>query len=477
VNGLRKLPLLSKVGFGIGQGAEGLHTIGVNAFLVLYYQQVLGLPGSRAGLALLIAMIADAVSDPLAGAISDRLHSRWGRRHPMMALSAIPLALTFVGLFCPPDGLSQNGLFAWLATFAVLERLALTVYNIPHLALGAEMATDYNERSTLFAFSSFFAWILAIGGYFLVLRLFFPETPEFRPGTLNPAGYAKFAAVFGAAMGAVVLLCVAGTAREIPYLRRPLERTPLRLGAVLAEIGVVLRNRSFRVVFLAILPGALIVNVNEILVPYMSLHFWGLRTDQLASLTLAAGCGLPVAIALNWLLPRWIDKRNTVLVCWGAYAIVFSLPICLRLLEVGFFPENGEPALLPLLLLTQVGVGSFAPVILILLNSILADVCDEIELESGLRLEGLVYSARLFMVKLTSGLGNFLGGVILEWIAFPSGAVAGSVPAEVLFELGVVAGPVGSAVALSGALLYLAYGIDKRRHAEIVAALRAGQAP
>ena len=473
----RKLPLLSKLGFGVGQGGEGLHTAGINAFLILYYQQVLGLPGSKAGFALLISMVVDAISDPVAGAISDRMQSKWGRRHPMMAFSVLPIAASYIALFCPPAGLSESSLFLWLATFAVLARLSLTLYHIPHLALGAEMASDYNDRSLVFSYSSFFGWVMALGGIFAAYTLFFPETAQYRPGTLNPDGYRLFAISFALVMAGAMALSIVGTLREIPHLPVAVEKpAPLRPRPFLQELGQILSNRSFVMIFLGMLAGALVVNINEILTPYMGLHFWELRTDQLRWLTLAVGGGLPVALTLAWVLPRLIDKRNTILLCLFTFVFIQNTPIVLRLLDVPGFPSNGDPALLRVLLLVQFGVGCSAPVILIMLGSVLADVCDEIELQTGRRLEGLVFSARSLIVKITSGAGNFLGGVILEAIAFPTGATAGTVAGDVLFRLGAVAGPMSGGLALLGAVFYLGYKLDRRRHSQIAEALRVRRA-
>ncbi len=473
----RKLPFLSKVGFGVGQAGEGLHTAGLNGFLILYYQQVLGLRADIAGIALLIAMIFDAAADPITGAISDRLRSRWGRRHPLMALAVLPLGASFIALFSPPAGLGQTGLFVWLTTFAVFERVSMSLYQIPHLALGAEMASDYNDRSTLFSFSSFFGWIAAIAAGFLALTFFFPETPQYRPGTLNPNAYTPFAIAFGVAMSTAILICVVGTKREIPHLPVPRVRpAPLRPCPFLAEMLLVGRNRSFIMVFCGMLAGTLIININEILTPYMGLHFWELGTGRLRFLGLATAAGVPIALTVASLLPRRLDKRNTILVCLFTYVILANVPICLRLLGVSFFPANGESILLPILLFFAFTTGCTAPTILILLNSIFADICDEIELESGRRLEGLVFSFRSFILQCTSGVGNLVGGVLLQWIAFPTGAVAGSVPSDVLFKLGLIVGPIGGCCSLLGALFYLGYKLDRQRHAEIADTLKSRRA-
>ena len=90
----RKLAFSSKLSFGVGQFAEGLKNAAFGAFVMFYYNQVLGLPGTVVGLALGIALIFDAVTDPLAGSLSDNWRSRLGRRHPFMYASAIPLGIT-----------------------------------------------------------------------------------------------------------------------------------------------------------------------------------------------------------------------------------------------------------------------------------------------------------------------------------------------------------------------------------------------
>ena len=129
----RIVPLSSKFAFGVGQYAEGLKNTAFSLFILFYYNQVLGLSGTLAGAALFIALLFDAITDPLAGSLSDNLKSRLGRRHPFMYLSAVPLAIGFVGLFSPPDSMGQFGLFAWLTIFAILTRGAMTLYHVPCL--------------------------------------------------------------------------------------------------------------------------------------------------------------------------------------------------------------------------------------------------------------------------------------------------------------------------------------------------------
>ncbi|MFT6044272.1 MAG: GPH family glycoside/pentoside/hexuronide:cation symporter, partial [Porticoccaceae bacterium] len=132
-----------KLGYGIGQVSEGVKTAAFNIFLFFYFNQVLGLSGSLAGIAAFLALTADAVTDPMIGHISDRWHSRWGRRHPFMLVGAVPFGLALAMLFSPPSDLSQYGLFGWMLGWSVAVRLMMTLFYVPHLSLGAEIVTDY----------------------------------------------------------------------------------------------------------------------------------------------------------------------------------------------------------------------------------------------------------------------------------------------------------------------------------------------
>ena len=131
----RQLPLTSKLGFGVGQLGEGITTVIFGTFTLFFFNQIIGVSATLSATALAIAMVFDAISDPLAGSISDRLTSRWGRRLPMIAGSSVPLALTIVALFNPPSGMSELFYFGWLTVFAVLARLFLTLFHVPKMTV------------------------------------------------------------------------------------------------------------------------------------------------------------------------------------------------------------------------------------------------------------------------------------------------------------------------------------------------------
>ena len=245
----RRLPVTLMTAYGAGDIAQAVKNQGFALLLVFFYQQLVGLPAALAGLALGIAMAFDAVTDPIVGGISDRLKGRYGRRHPMIAIAALPLAVSFYLLFSPPDGLSDFGAFLWLTLFAILVRGSLTFYHIPHLALGAELAQDYHQRSTLFAFNAFLGALSAAVVAVAIYGVFFPTTEEFDPGLLNRAGYTKFALAGGVVMIVALAICVLGTAKEIPRLRTARLLPRLTVVQLLADMGAVFGDRDFVVVF------------------------------------------------------------------------------------------------------------------------------------------------------------------------------------------------------------------------------------
>ena len=183
---------LTKLSYGVGQLSDGVKQSAFSTFLFFYYNQVLGLSGSLAGMAALLALMVDAITDPMVGQISDRHRSKWGRRHPFMLAGAIPFGIAIVALFSPPDGLGQLGLFAWMLGGAISVRLMLTLFFVPHLSLGAELARDYHGRTSLIGYRVFFTYagilLISVIGF----AVFFPPTGEYSNGILSVAGHSLY---------------------------------------------------------------------------------------------------------------------------------------------------------------------------------------------------------------------------------------------------------------------------------------------
>ena len=468
---VRRLSIPVMLAFGVGGVGQAAVTMGIYGFLLFYYQQVIGLSGSLTGLALGVALAFDGFSDPLVGAVSDRFRGRYGRRHPMMLLAIVPTAISFIFLYSPPDELSQTGYFVWLTFFTVLVRTAITFFNIPHLALGAEMAKDYEQRSTLFAFHTVIAGVGGAALGFSVYWIIFPTTEAFNPGTLNPDGYIVFAFAAAIIMSVTMLATVLGTSQEIPYLRETETHAKLSVLSVFREMSEVFRDRDFLAIFLGFLLWYLFGFIEMVGMPFMGLHFWGFQTEQMAFAPAATLIALPLAL---WLIPiatRVFDKKMTLFASALTAIVLPNILICARLLDASWYPENGSPWVL-YNYLGAVLVGAVASTICgATYYSIYADIADSHELKTGKRREGAIFSTQQFASKAAGALGLMLGGGVLDFIDFPKMAAQGSVESQTIWELGFFVGPATSIFSLVGIGLFLFYGIDKARHAQIVEAL------
>jgi len=474
----RRIRVGTKLAFGVGQLAEGVKNYGLSTFLLLYYNQVLGLSGSLTGLAIFVALLFDAVSDPVAGSVSDGWHSRWGRRHPFMYASALPLALGFSLLFAPPAGLGETGLFVWLTAFLVVTRGAMTLYHVPHLALGAELTDDYEERTSIVSWRTVFGVLGQIVMVVVAFTFYFVDT-DGRQGTLVASAYPPFALTCGFIMAGTILWSALGTHDQIPYLKRvevaPAGRTVWGvLVGVFRDLAEAIGNASFRWLFAGVLIVFVMVGVQSALNLYMGNYFWELSSEELRWLTLAAPVGFLLGAPFTRRLNRRFDKKASLVIGTAWYAVFQLSPPVLRLL--GVFPGNDHPALVPLLVGMSV-VGGFGVVqAIVSAGSMMADIADEHELKTHRRQEGIFFGALAFSGKGASGLGNLVGGVGIDLIAFPENAVPGEVPRATLVRLGLLYGPVVMGFAAAAVWCYGHYALTRGRHQEILATLRARRA-
>lgn len=464
-----RVGLGTRVVYGFGSIAEGVLNAAFNAFLLFYYNAVLGLSGTLAGAAILVALVVDAVTDPLVGSLSDNHRGRWGRRHPFLYSSALPMGVAFWLLFDPPDGLGQTGLFLWFTTCAVLVRTAMTFYSIPSNAMGAELTPHYDERTSLVSWRFFFGWAGGIAFAQIGYRVFFADEPGRADGRLDAAAYGGFGLVGAVAIVAAILVCSAGTHRLVAGLRPPGPREPFTLQRLRGELRAVFGNRSYRMLVFGSIFASVAAGFGDVVGLYMGTYFWGLSSEQIATMGLSLVVALLAGVALARPVSERFDKRSTV-VALATFGILFGpLPIFLRLVD--WMPSNGHPALLPLLVAHGVLLVTGLIVIGILISSMIADVIDESELATAKRQEGLFASVIAFTAKATSGVGGFLAGLALDAIAFPKQAAPGSVPADKLFLLGVAVGPCMLVLYLLALVFLRRYDITRERHAAIRAEL------
>ena len=456
-----------KVSYGVGQAAEGIKNAAFNVFVFFYYTQVLGLSTVYTGIAIGIALAVDSITDPLIGSLSDSWQGSNGRRHPFLYVSILPLGLFFIGLFNPPE-LQEFTLFLWLTVFSVGTRAMMTLYYVPHVSLGAELSEDFNERTEVVAYRYFFSYVGGILTYIIGFVVYFPDTQ------FNVEAYAPFGLTLSLLMVASILITALGTKGRIPHLpANRINREPVSILRVLhktlLEIRSALTNRSFRWLFAGVLIVFAMVGVDNALNLHMNTYFWELQGGGNLFFFAATPVGALIGTALASPLTRWFDKKPSVIIGTLCWALCQVIPVVLRLL--GWFPENGTSELLYGLIVIKFIQGLGVVQALIAFNSMVADVVDEHELITGLRQEGIFFSSVSFSNKMTSGIGTVAAGFALALIDWPTGAdvqTAADIAPETIAWLGLIYGPIVSGFALVSAYCYSKYGLNRRRHAEIV---------
>jgi GPH family glycoside/pentoside/hexuronide:cation symporter len=472
-----RLRVSTKLSYGVGSIGEFAIYIAFNTWNFLFYNQVLGLSGTLAGMAVTISLVLDAVADPVVGSLSDRYRGKLGRRHPFLYAAPIPLAITFVLLYMPPAGLTGMGLFLWFTVFATLHRQAMTLYQVPHLALGAELSTDYHERSVVMSYGTLFMVVGGAGTFFFGWTWF----------SKMPGGVTSRAAYPGMAMGVALLAATAilvsayFTRDQIPRLQERLSQSPpperFGLGQLFSEIRQCMRNRNYLMLLLGLICLSATTGTRETVSTYASLFFWELPESKIRVFGLASPPAYIAAFVLAVRLHRRFDKRNSILMALVVLCLATALPVTMRFL--GLAPPNGSSALIAMLFCAVFVFYLAVAVLTISVLSALADVADEHELHTGRRQEGVFFAARTLFQKLSSAFGHVIAGVALDLIHFPTGAKPGQVAHDVIMRLGILDGPVAAVPALLSVVFYGAYRIDRARHTEIQRELkqRRSQAP
>jgi len=461
-----KVPISTKAFQAVGATTEALKGFAFGTFLLLYYNQILGVSAFKASAAIAVGLIIDAAFDPLIGSFSDGLKTRLGRRHLLMYLSAAPIGLGLYLSFSPPHGLSENLLLAWLFGSVVLTNVSMSLFHVPWTALYAEFSDDYAERTAIVTWRYAVGTILTVAFTLAVYSLIFPKTAAYQFGQLNPHAYTLFAPVVALAVVTTILITTGLTQRDIPYLQQPVNKTPpFSLLRVWRDIASTFTNRNFLILFAGALLFAGIDGTTGTLNIYMSTYFWGLATEQLRWFTLAAAGAFAAFAALGVIGPLF-DKKLVLLVSFAALCIDGMGVIGLRLLHL--MPPNGSTLLLVILVANDT-LRSFLGVLLgIMFISMLADTIDMQELNTGRRQEGIFAAALAFSGKATAGVGAIIGGFMLEYMVhWPVHANPRTIDQHIVTRLGLVAGVLVPLLLVLPFALGSRYSITRASHARI----------
>jgi len=399
----------------------------------------LGISAVWLGVILVLPRLWEALSDPVVGHLSDNTRSRWGRRRPYILVGGIAVALSFVAMWWVPreeflrQYVTSDAGVMWSQLAFILGTLlvfftACAVFEIPHGALGLEMSTDYHERTRLFSAKSFLGNLFAMGTPWLI---FFASLERFSgPGGNLVDGMRYVSMVIAAVL--IPLACWWFVSLREPGFRVAREQ---KKSDFWHDMFMAVSNRTFLLLTTAIFTLAMGFNFVGSFANYITI-FYLYGGDVKAASPLLGICGTVWAVTalfavfpLNW-LGRRLGKSNTLLVaillmcaaqlskivCYhpgtlGTWELPAILAALLQRPSITF--EGPYLILIPTMLLSAGMLMFFT-----LGASMVGDVCDEDELNTGTRSEGTYYSVFWWFIKAGTALASFVMGLLLLYTSF-----------------------------------------------------------
>lgn len=409
----------------------------VMVFIPRFYATDMGVSLAVVGTILLVVRVFDVITDPLMGYVSDRTNTRFGRRRPWVLMAAPIMMLSIYMLFMPPEGAGWGHMLVWSMSLSI----GITMMLIPYYAWGAELSTDYNERSRITGgramagvMGSLSAQLIPAGALFFY----------------GMGGSSVVLMLVGTTMLIVMPLCVGATLLGTPEPKhQSVRQVPVREGLMLMW-----HNKPFKQLVIAFMIGSIGLNITTPLYLFFIADVLNAEDKAIYMLTffyLMAFSSVPFWV---WLARR-IGKHRAYLVSF--FILAFAHPFYLLLGDGDFW------WMLPITLMTGFSAGGFAQT---LPNSMKADVIDLDTLESGENRAAQFFSAWSFAQKAAASLGGVIALYGLALFGFDAAPNVVNGEDEV-FGLRFLFSTFPSVFFLIGAAVVWKYPITEERHREI----------
>lgn len=448
--------------YSFGSVGVGVKNSLLGTWLLIYYNQVLGLDAMLVSSAIAVALVVDAITDPLIGVFSDRVRSRWGRRHPFMYLAVIPFALCYYLILQDPGEISDSALFVRLLVLMICMRIAMTFYEVPRAALAPELTKDYDQRSQIAGMGMAFGWIGGAGMSAIHMAFFLGDS------YFSTTGYQLLAFWGGLVIFVSTLVTTAGTHHLIPDLYVPPART-FDLRVFLAEAKETLSNKSWIVLFFAGCIFALLVGIDTGASTYFNAYLWQWQPNQIATYPLGQAVAVICFALVGPFLAIGRSKKHVAVGIFLCTILLGPLPIVLRLLEpvlgLSLFPANGTDALWWILFVHTCLYSALAALGLIFVGSMAMEIVEAVEVSTGRREEGLLGTVNSFIHKLIGAGGVFIAGAIVSWSGFDDpAATAEMMNGEIINRFASVHVVLSFVLPLISTFLILMFDIDREGH-------------
>jgi len=446
------LNLATKLAFGMGDFGPAL-TANIYIFFLMYFLvNVAGLNPGLAGSILLIGNVWDAINDPIVGVLSDRTQSRWGRRLPWIFWGAVPFGLTFFLQWLVPTQ-DKGLLFAYYILIALLSNSFFTIVNLPYTALTAELTQDYNERTNLNSFR--FAFSLTGGVVALFMALAIIEIVKDRTQQYLLIG------LVGAILSTVPLfLCVIGIRKAaVASEEHRLATTTFEEIPFAQQFKIALSNRPFLFVIGIYLCTWLAFQNTAAILPFFVVNYMKLADRVSNQAAIAVQITALIALPVWTYVSKRVGKQATFM--WGTGFWMIG--------QIGlWFLRPGDGTwIYPLTVLVGLGISTAY----LIPWSMLPDVVELDELNTGQRREGIFYGFMTLAQKVCRGVGLFLIGLAMKQTGFKE-AVPGQPlpeqPPSALEAIHITTALLPIALLIISLILVYFYPITREVYAEIL---------
>lgn len=467
----RLAPLRDMLAYAAGDGATSL-ILNSMGFLMLYYTEALGVDYRLAGLAISTATFWNAITEPVMGHISDGTRCRFGRRHPHMLAGGLLMGVCFLAIWTVPQAFRAPGLlFGYIIVTNLLLRTAITIFAVPHAALGFELCTDYVQRTTLQGLRVAFNMLVTLAGPAMAWTLFFRSDSGVE-STAVGSNYLRMGGTFTAAALVFVLVVVAATRRYAVDTRDARGTRGIRPLEILRTTTEVFVDRCPRPVFVFGAVAFVGMSLVASLEMYVYVHVMAFSSAQRSIVHGSGVVACALGGVLSPLLVSKIDKRGSIV---AAVAVLVAANLALAILFVpaasDAAPGSGlthalaaagdraVPATLIVFALLHAlywaGNGMLTPIA----GSMIADASELNRHRTGTLRDGAYSSVFSCITKISISLGILLAGFCLDWAGFQIGDDVQRPGAIRVLALATFAG--GAALAAIALLPLIRYGITR----------------
>lgn len=386
------LPTRVIIGWGLGTLPMAIYFNAFNILALRFLTDVVGLAAATAGLLISMSKIYDAVSDPVMGSLSDRTHTRFGRRRPFLALGGLLCGASIFAFFALPTLLPGQNMVWLVGALLIVYATAYTVYNVPYMAMPAEVTSVPAERSRMMSIR-----VMCIGAGGLIAGTFGPKIVGFAGG--GAYGHVVMGAILGAAIALIALavfLTTSGTQTPAPA-----KQSTSHL-SFKDKAAAVVSNTPFMQLLLLKLLILMAVAISSATLAFFVVSVLGRSYGDLGTVILFTTLGQILGTPLWLRVVTRLGKRRTFVLSAFIFAVISM---------TWMLAHAGEPIWLTSVRVFAKGLGTGG--ILLVSQAMLPDTIEYDRLRTGLAREGVLSGLYTTIEKVSFAIGTAVTGLFL----------------------------------------------------------------